>query len=94
MGEDLELRSVIEPFVADNANFRLPHDADPVASIETLYNRLTATGGYFRNGYNSGDVMWAMGLSWDGTVGRCWTQGRLFADERAGELVALIEAVR
>ena len=26
------------------------------------------SGGYFRNGYNAGDIMWAMGLSWWGTV--------------------------
>ena len=92
MGADLELRSVIEPFVADKANFRLPHDADPVASMETLYNRLTATGGYFRNGYNSGDIMWVMGLSWNGTVLPMLDAEQRLPIERAGELIALIEA--
>ena len=49
-----------------------------------------ASGGYFRNGYNSGDVMFAMGLSWPETVGPM-LDGALLPVERARELISMIE---
>jgi hypothetical protein len=54
------------------------------------------SGGYFRNGYNSGDIMWAMGLSWHGTVAPMLDEGldegRCLPIPRARELVEMIEA--
>jgi len=63
MGADLYLNSVFEPWWAKNQvrAFNAP-DCDSTSEMR-------ASGGYFRNSYNSGDVMWAMGLSWPHTVG-------------------------
>lgn len=92
MGVDLYLPSIYDPVAANEDNFRpdSPFE-DPVQHMTAIYDKMRATGGYFRNGYNSGDVMWAMGLSWSGVVGPMLTDGRL-PIERAQELVALVEA--
>ena len=50
-------------------------------------------GAYFRNAYNAGDVMWAMGLSWHDTVLPMLVDGYLPV-ERARELLTMIEARR
>ncbi len=47
---------------------------------------------HFRNSYNSGDVMWAMGLSWPGTVGNLLDSESYLPVESARELLAMIEA--
>jgi hypothetical protein len=53
---------------------------------------MAASGGYFRNGYNAGDVMWAMGLSWPDTVMPMLDADDRLPIERARELLAMIEA--
>ena len=47
--------------------------------------------GYFRNSYNDSDVMWAMGLSWWGTVVPMLERGRWLPVLRARELLRIIE---
>ena len=92
MGVDIYLPSIYEPFVANEDNFRPVAAGDPVRYINAMFDRMRASGGYFRNGYNSGDVMWAMGLSWEGDVGPMLDEGHCLPIGRARELVALIEA--
>jgi hypothetical protein len=53
---------------------------------------MEAGGSYFRNGRNVGDVMWAMGLSWEDTVGPMLDESEHLPVERARELVSVIEA--
>jgi hypothetical protein len=79
MGVDIYLHSVWDPFEVnlkdkiaacfDAVNKGPIRDAETaMAAADAAYDMMRASGGYFRNGYNSGDVMWAMGLSWRGTV--------------------------
>jgi hypothetical protein len=95
MGADIYLKSVMEPFYEN-------HEAPPVASAtdaENAFDWLRSSGGYFRNGYNAGDIMSAMGLSWPDTVipmldSVAIADGvteRQLPIERARELLAMIE---
>ena len=52
---------------------------------------LNGIGKHFRNSYNDSDVMWAMGLSWWGTVGLMLDPNGRLPVQRARELLALIE---
>jgi hypothetical protein len=103
MGADIYLESVRNPWFAA---FEASEEArgrpiigdfktvdDIKHAVERVYDAYRSSGGYFRNGYNSGDVMWAMGLSWTETVGAMLdaNKERLPVD-RARELVAMIEA--
>ena len=63
MGVDIFLNSLWQPFEAKYKEPKLD-ERDPEASMNRIYDEMRASDGYFRNGYNSGDVMWAMGLSW------------------------------
>src|SRR5262249_46456854 len=85
MGVDIYLDSIVDPLLKfyDEERGRYPWSL--------LEKDLAAGGGYFRNAYNCGDVMWAMELDWMRDVGRrCDARCRLpFAGAR--ELVALIE---
>jgi hypothetical protein len=100
MGVDLFLNSVWEPWWADNMERVLnAPDIDPTSEAASItpaasqmYDEMRASGGYFRNGYNSGDVMWAMGLSWPHTVGDMLDSEGYLPVERARELLAMIEA--
>jgi hypothetical protein len=96
MGVDIYLRSVYPPD-SDPATY-LPAGpldrSNPVAALNAMYAKAQATGGYFRNAYNTTDVMWVMGLSWHDTVAPMLhgeNKGEL-PIARARELVALIEA--
>jgi hypothetical protein len=60
--------------------------------MQAFFDEARASGGYFRNGYNAGDVMWAMGLSWQETVRPMLNQRRYLPVKRARELVEIIEA--
>jgi hypothetical protein len=100
MGADLYLNSVWKPWWANN-NERVLNtpkidatsDASSISAAATkMYDEMRASGGYFRNGYNSGDVMWAMGLSWPFTVGEMLDSEGYLPVERARELLAMIEA--
>jgi hypothetical protein len=53
---------------------------------------LHSSGGYFRNSYNAGDIMWAMGLSWPETVLPLLDDESDLPIPRARELIELIEA--
>jgi hypothetical protein len=95
MGVDIYLQSIWKPF---EETFSPPEPAAPIIGVEGLiahttkgFDAMRASGGYFRNGYNSGDVMWAMGLTWHGTFSPMLDQAHL-PIERARELIAMIEA--
>jgi hypothetical protein len=86
MGADLYLNSVWHSWWAENRERVLEGpDCDAISEM-------VASGGYFRNSYNTGDVMWATGLSWPGTVGGMLDSEGYLAVERARELLAMIEA--
>ena len=100
MGVDLYLNSVWEPWCADNMervlnepNVETTSDAaSNAAAASKMFDEMRASGAYFRNGYNSGDVMWAMGLSWPHTVGGMLDSEGHLPVKRARELLAMIEA--
>jgi hypothetical protein len=90
MGADIYLKSIFEPF---QAQYRPPtHECGehPTTFMDRHYDELRKSGGYFRNGYNSGDVMWAMGLSWQGTVGPMLDENHCLPIARASELIEMI----
>jgi hypothetical protein len=91
MGADLYLESITHTQDANEiARSPAPKHLGPVERIEYHFDVLRACGGYFRNGYNAGDVMYAMGMSWDDV-------GRMLDDEYhlpiacARELLATIK---
>jgi hypothetical protein len=95
MGADIYLRSVATEEVMIAVKDRVlgaAHYKWPGELVDEFYKQMRAAGGYFRNGYNSGDAMWAIGLSWPGTVGPLLTVDARLPIERARELVAMIEA--
>lgn len=92
MGVDIYLKSIFDPFIKQR---RHAMDEDLVKedfnhAIELMYETYRSSGGYFRNGYNDGDVMWAMGLSWVDTVHPMLDVERCLPIERARELIAMI----
>ena len=94
MGVDIYLQSIWKPF--EETLSRRPkqttnNPAELITAATALYDEMRASGGYFRNGYNSGDVMWAMGLTWHGTVSPMLDKGHLPIG-RARELIEIIEA--
>jgi hypothetical protein len=84
MGADIYLQSVWKPF-AENNPPRAPMPGT------TVFDEMRASGGYFRNSYNNGDVMWAMGSSWQ-AVGEMLDEYGYLPVDRARELVEMIEA--
>lgn len=94
MGVDIYLESIWKPFEEKLQREPLPvlgPDQSPLDLVTDMYDRYRATGGYFRNGYNAGDVMWASGLSWS-MVAEMLDQNQYLPVERARELVKMIEA--
>jgi hypothetical protein len=96
MGADICLESIHRPFEEKliqqmNEGRFPPKDCPPHKQPEILYRALQSSGGYFRNGYNNGDVMWAMGLSWWNTVRPMLDEQGYLSIAKAKELVALIE---
>jgi hypothetical protein len=102
MGADIYLESVWDPwFAAFEATEKARAKAlaadwktadDIRRAVDRLYDAYRSSGGYFRNGYNSGDVMWAMGLSWTETVRPMLDAKERLPVGRARELVAMMEA--
>jgi hypothetical protein len=99
MGADMCLNSVFEPFLeklkremAAKPPPVVRNGRDMVALLTAHYEKMCESGGYFRNGYNAGDVMWAMGLSWQHTVLPMLTKDDFLPIAQARELIALIEA--
>jgi hypothetical protein len=93
MGADLRLKSIFDPWFAD---FEARGGLDPAVTdagdrIARTYTAYESSGGYLRNGYNAGDVMWAIGLSWHTTVLPMLDDKRQLPVDRARELVAMIE---
>jgi len=94
LGADIYLESIFTPFAEalEREPRRVLRPGESMTDASTrFYDRLRGSGGYFRNGYNSGDVMHAMGLSW-GIVGNMLDDRKYLPVERARELIALIEA--
>jgi hypothetical protein len=95
MGADIYLPSIFDPFLRayeERREAQPSSNEGPIAAVERCYADFRASGGYFRNGYNSGDVMWAMGLSWWETVGPMLDADARLPIDRARELLAMIEA--
>jgi hypothetical protein len=99
MGVDISLPSIMEPYwrqypkgpswVFEGEN---PTSAEEcIQQSRAWYEELAATGGYFRNGYNAGDLMFAMGRSWEEVYNMLDARRRL-PIEKARELLALLEA--
>jgi hypothetical protein len=86
MGMDIYLRSIHEPFVAN-----LKGKGWRTTDLQALFDKLRESGGYFRNGYNVGDVMWAMGMSWD-DIFPLLDRGCRLSIYHARELIGMIEA--
>src|SRR5262249_12584895 len=97
MGVDIYLMSVWEQWEQANPGWNRWGDepfatADELKSaVEAVFDKASSSGGYFRNGYNAGDVMWAMGLSWD-YVHEMFDAERRLPIDRARELISIIEA--
>ena len=91
MGADIYLQSVWKPLMSPSLPPKI-ETADLEAAINLQFDHMGSSGGYFRNGYNSGDIMWAMGLSWHDTVGSMLDERGCLPIERARELIAMIEA--
>jgi hypothetical protein len=90
MGVDITLNSVWKPFwenFEDSEDYWRAIKRGPDATFEAF----RASGGYFRNGYNSSDVMAAIGLSWE-MVREMLDARRRLPVERARELIDRIEA--
>jgi hypothetical protein len=86
MGADIYLESIWSPIES-----RLAEELPPIPSRDDLnkaFEQMAASGGYFRNGYNNSDIMWAMGLSWSDTVGAMLDGQDFLPIEKARELVA------
>jgi hypothetical protein len=96
MGVDIYLESVWKPFeeeiLKNSSSSPSKAVSDMEAFIQRHYDEMRASGGYFRNGYNAGDIMWAMGLSWNGTVFPMLDEDCCLPITRAIELVEMIEA--
>src|SRR5262249_34565343 len=94
VGANIYLKSVWEPWWKKNEK-RLKRFCDktvnPADDVNAMFDDMRTSGGYFRNGYNDSDIMWAMGLSWH-TVGEMLDADGYLPVERARELLAMIEA--
>jgi hypothetical protein len=99
MGVDIYLNSIWEPWVDTRGQTSLSRHRgkaktpdDFIRMSEELFDKARASGGYFRNAYNTGDVMWAMGLSWRNDVGKMLDSKRRLPIDQARALIAKIEA--
>jgi hypothetical protein len=95
MGADLQLSSIFDPWLDAYWAKReaQPRDVqEALALAHNTYDDYASSGAYFRNGYNAGDVMWALGLSWHGTVKSMLDESHHLPTDKARELVAMIEA--
>jgi hypothetical protein len=93
MGADLYLESVWNPFIdryAAESRDDNPRLLDPTKLAMRIYDDYRSSGGYFRNGYNCGDVMLAMGYTWD-MVSSMLDADHYLPVESARKLVAMIE---
>jgi hypothetical protein len=94
MGADLYLESLWEPFIKQYEKRERPNVDGPdatLAAVGDIFEDFRSSGGYFRNGYNAGDVMFAMGLSWYGTVLPMLDDSGHLPIDQARKLLAMIE---
>jgi hypothetical protein len=94
MGIDIYLNSIWQPFLADWEKRGSPPPAEhdnPIQIMEARFEYFASSGGYFRNGYNGGDIMWAMGLSWSRTVSPMLDKKHRLPIEDARKLLSMIE---
>jgi hypothetical protein len=98
MGVDISLPSIMDLYWKQNPKGpswvfqKIPTTvAEHSQQTQDWYNALAATGGCFRNGYNAGDLMFALGRSWDEVYQMLDTERRL-PIEKARELLAILEA--
>jgi hypothetical protein len=102
MGVDITLSSIFEPFFKNLegsiAERRMKSDMQRAMAAGNIwkatqlpFDLYRSSGGYFRNAYNSSDVMAAIGLSWEIVFSMLDAEQRLPV-ERARELLAMIEA--
>jgi hypothetical protein len=79
MGVDFYLNSIWKPWLADNME-RVFKAADmdatfgagaTIAGTSMMHDEMRASGGYFRNSYNSGDVMWAIAFPGPAPLAAC-----------------------
>jgi hypothetical protein len=91
MGVDIYLESIFDAFMKAQPQ-ELPNPtADPKKLINAHFDLMRSSGGYFRNGYNHGDIMHAMGLSWRDTVSPMLNDHEYLPIASARELLAMIE---
>jgi hypothetical protein len=93
MGADLVLKSIMQPFFDSNINDRpvKPWDLEHAEALHHRFDAMNAAGGFFRNGYDAGDVMFAIGMSWQ-DVGRMLDDESCLPIPRARELLAIIKS--
>jgi hypothetical protein len=93
MGADIYLQSIFKPFMKKFSGIHFDPETDhPEDFMNAHFDALRSSGGYFRNGYNHGDVMYAMGLSWHDTVSPMLNKRGRLPVARARKLLAMIEA--
>jgi hypothetical protein len=96
MGVDIYLESIFKLF--EERRSQMPPPPLPsafenaTAFSAAFFDEMRASGGYFRNGYNAGDIMWALGLSWHDTVSPMLDHQGYLPIARALELIEMIEA--
>jgi hypothetical protein len=90
MGANIYLQSIWKTFEEKRSQMPPPQPSAFENAAAAFFDEMRASGGYFRNGYNAGDVMWAMGLSWHVTVSPMLDRGYL-PIPRARELIETIE---
>jgi len=83
----------MQPFCEPNINDRpvKPGDLEHAEAVQHRFDAMSAAGGFFRNGYNAGDVMFAIGMSWQ-DVGRMLDDESCLPIPRARELLAIIKS--
>jgi hypothetical protein len=103
MGVDIYLNSIWNPWVETHRQDLLNPETSDADNIDDfihdilrrsneVFDKARSSGGYFRNGYNAGDVMWAMGLSWRNDVGAMLDSECRLPIDHARDLFAKIEA--
>jgi hypothetical protein len=93
MGADISLRSVMTKETYDAVMERIRAELPPSpAMIQRYFDDLQATGAYFRDPYNSGCLLNALGMEWSRDVGPLLDENCCLPIPAARHLLAEIEA--
>jgi hypothetical protein len=99
MGLDIYLKSIHEPFVNSQAFEDMLKQlkgqaayTDPRMLVQARFELLKKSGGYFRDAYNTGSLLWALGLSCRNDLFPMLDETRHLPIDKAIELVAMIDA--